>query len=329
MSAIAPSLEAFFTERLGHQLEASPHTVAGYRDALRLFVTFAATRTHKEPSALDFADIDAEVVGAFLDHLEHDRHNGVRTRNVRLSVLRSFFRYASYREPAHAELIARVLAIPEKRVRRHVVSFLTHAELEALVASPARDTWHGRRDHALLVVAAQSGLRVAELVGLRRADVVLGTGAHLRVRGKGRKERCVPLTHQSAAVLREWLKERAGADADVVFPTIRGGPLSHDAVSLLVTRHTTSARIRCPSMSAKKVTPHVLRHSCAMALLAAGVDTSVISLWLGHEHVQTTQIYLHGDLSLKEQALARTAPTATRPGRYRAPDKLLAFLESL
>jgi len=161
MSAIAPSLEAFFTERLGHQLEASPHTVAGYRDALRLFVTFAATRTHKEPSALDFADIDAEVVGAFLDHLEHDRHNGVRTRNVRLSALRSFFRYASYREPAHAELIARVLAIPEKRVRRHVVSFLTHAELEALVASPARDTWHGRRDHALLVVAAQSGLRVA------------------------------------------------------------------------------------------------------------------------------------------------------------------------
>jgi site-specific recombinase XerD len=329
MSAIAPSLESFFTERLGQQLRASPHTVAGYRDALRLFVTFAAARAHKEPSDLDFSDIDAEVVGAFLEHLEHERHNAVRTRNVRLTALRSFFRYASFREPAHADLIARVLAIPEKRTRRHVVSFLVTAELEALIGAPDRSTWHGRRDHALLVVAAQGGLRVAELIGLRRGDVQLGAGAHLRIRGKGRKERCVPLTRQSVVVLREWLKERAGDDADAVFATIRGGPLSHDAVSLLVARHVEVAVTRCPSMAAKKVIPHVLRHSCAMALLAAGIDTSVIALWLGHEHVQTTQIYLHGDLSLKERALARTATPATRPGRYRPPDKLLAFLESL
>jgi integrase/recombinase XerD len=329
MSALAPRLEAFFTERLARQLHASPHTVTAYRDTFRLLLGFASRRAGKEPCALDFCDLDAEVIGAFLEHLENDRANSVATRNARLAAVRSFFRFAAFAEPAHAELIARVLAIPEKRTSRSVVAFLNQAEMAALLAAPDRSTWHGRRDHALLVLVSQSGLRVSELASLRICDVELGTGAHLRVHGKGRKERCTPLTRHSVAVLRVWLQERQGEPADAFFPTVRGGHLSHDAVSDLVAKHSARAAITCPTLSSKRVTPHVLRHSCAMALLAAGVDTSVIALWLGHEHVQTTQIYLHGDLSIKERALARTASPGTAPGRYRPPDKLLAFLESL
>lgn len=269
------------------------------------------------------------MVAAFLDHLERVRHNSVASRNVRLAALRSFFRFASFRRPEHAELIARVLAIPEKRTRRHAVSYLTRPEMDALLEAPDRSTWHGRRDHALLSVTCQCGLRAAEVIGLLAGDVELARGPHLRIRGKGRKERCVPLTRHSVAVLREWLKEHGAWPETVLFGTIRGAHLSHDALAKLVAKHAGAAAVACPTMSAKNVTPHVLRHSCAMELLAAGVDTSVIALWLGHEHVQTTQIYLHGDLAIKEQALARTAPRGTPPGRYRPPDPLLAFLESL
>jgi integrase/recombinase XerD len=330
MTTINADIQAFFVERLGNQLHASPHTVTGYRDTFRLFLGFASARAGRLPSELEFGDIDAEVVADFLAHLEHDRGNSIRSRNVRLTALRSFFRFASYRRPEHAALVAQVLAIPQKRTTRHVVSYLTPTEIEALFAAPDRSTWHGRRDHALLVVACQGGLRVAELVGLRFDDVELAGGAHLKVRGKGRKERCVPLTSNTVAVLRQWLKElRARSTGDVVFPTVRGAPLSHDAVALLVAKHVGVAALRCRTIMAKNVTPHTLRHSCAMSLLAAGVDTSVIALWLGHEQVQTTQIYLHGDLSMKERALARTAPPGTPPGRYRPPDKLVAFLESL
>lgn len=329
MSALAPRLEAFFTERLVRQLHASPHTVSSYRDTFRLLLGFASRRAGRAPSDLDFADLDAEVIGAFLEHLERDRANCVRTRNARLAAVRSFFRFAAFAEPAHAELIARVLAIPEKRTTRTVVTFLDQTEIAALVAAPDRSTWHGRRDHALLVLACQSGLRVAELRSLRVGDVELGSGAHVRVHGKGRKERCTPLTRHTMAVLRVWLQERHGEPADPLFPTVRGGRLSHDAVSDLVTKHSARAAASCPTLSSKHVTPHTLRHSSAMALLAAGVDTSVIALWLGHEHVQTTQIYLHGDLSIKERALARTASPGTAPGRYRPSDALLAFLESL
>jgi site-specific recombinase XerD len=329
MSAVAPTLEAFFTERLGRQRNASPHTVAAYRDAFRLLLTFAQQRTGKAPSQLDFADLDAPLVACFLDHLEEERHNSVRTRNARLAALRSFYRYAAYREPAHAEVIRRVLAIPEKRTRRTVVSFLTGPEIAALVASPDRTTWQGRRDHALLVTAAQTGVRVSELTALCNHDVVLGSGAHILVHGKGRKERVTPLTRSTAAVLAVWMKERRGEPDEALFPTLRGSPLSRDAVADLVAKYSVVAERQCPSLSAKKVTPHVLRHSCAMQLLHAGVDTSVIALWLGHEHVQSTQIYLHGDLSIKERALARIAPQHTPPGRYRPPDKLLAFLKGL
>jgi len=329
VSALAPVMEGFFTERLIAQRRASPHTVASYRDTFRLLLGFVQRRTGKAPSKLGIEDLDAVVIGAFLDHLEAERHNSVRTRNNRLAAIHSLFAYAALRHPEHAALIQRVLAIPAKRTDRQLVSFLTDDEVDALLAAPDRDTWVGRRDHALLLVAVQTGLRVSELTSLTRADVELGVGAHLRCHGKGRKERITPLTTQVCAVLQVWLAERRGAPTDVVFPSRRGGRLSSDAVAFLVTKHARTATKCSPPLGTKSVTPHVLRHTCAMRLLAVGVDISVIALWLGHEGVETTQIYLHADLAIKERALARTAPTGTTPGRYRAPDSLLAFLEGL
>jgi site-specific recombinase XerD len=329
MSALAPVMEGFFTEQLIGQRQASAHTVASYRDTFRLLLGFAQRQTGKAPSKLTLEDLDAVLVGAFLDHLERERHNSVRTRNNRLAAIHSLFSYAALRHPEHAALIQRVLAIPTKRMDRKLVSFLTDDEVHALLAAPDRDNWIGRRDHVLLVVAIQTGLRVSELTSLTCSDVELGTGAHVRCHGKGRKERITPLTTEVCAVLRVWLAERHGDMHDAVFPSRRGGPLSSDAVAVLVARHAHTAASRCPSLLTKTVTPHVLRHTCAMRLLAVGVDTSVIALWLGHESVETTQIYLHADLAIKERALARTAPTGTPPGRYRPPDELLAFLESL
>ena len=329
MSTLAPIMEGFFTERLIGQRQASPHTVASYRDAFRLLLAFVQRRVGKAPSKLALEDLDAVVIGAFLDHLEAERHNSVRTRNNRLAAIHSLFAYAALRHPEHAALIQRVLAIPAKRTDHQIVSFLTDDEVDALLAAPDRDTWVGRRDHALLLVAVQTGLRVSELTSLTRADIQLGTGAHLRCHGKGRKARITPLTTQVRAVLQVWLAERQGGPDDAVVPSRRGGPLSSDAVAFLVTRHARTAAGCCPPLSTKTVTPHVLRHTCAMRLLAVGVDISVIALWLGHEGIETTQIYLHADLATKERALARTAPASTTPGRYRAPDSLLAFLEGL
>lgn len=329
MSALAPTVEAYFTERLIRQRRASPRTVAAYRDTFRLLLGFAQRTTGKAPSALDLADLDATLIGAFLAHLERDRHNGARTRNARLAAIHSLFRFAALRHPEHAELIRRVLAIPAKRHERGLVDFLRRDEIDALLAAPDRGSWFGRRDHALLVLAVQTGLRVSELVGLACADVSLGSGAHVRSHGKGRKDRATPLTTQTRDVLRGWMRERAGAAADPLFPTRRGGPISVDAVQWLLAKYAAQAAERCPSLVAKHLSPHVLRHTAAMALLEAGVDTSVIALWLGHERVETTQIYLHADLALKERALARIAPPNTRPGRYRPPDTLLAFLEGL
>lgn len=329
MSGLAPVMEGFFTERLLAQRRASPHTIASYRDALRLLLAFVQRRTGKAPSKLAIEDLDAVVIGAFLDHLEHERHNSVRTRNNRLAAIHSLFAYAALRHPEHAALIQRVLAIPAKRMDRQLISFLTDDEVDAMLAAPDRDTWVGRRDHALLLIAVQTGLRVSELTSLTCADVELGTGAHVRCHGKGRKERITPLTIQVCAAMRVWLAERSGAPGDAVFPSRRGGPLSSDAVAFLVAKHVRTAARECPPLGTKTVTPHVLRHTCAMRLLAVGVDITVIALWLGHEGVETTQIYLHADLAIKERALGRTAPMGTTPGRYRPPDSLLAFLEGL
>ena len=329
MSALAPTIQAFFTDRLAAQRDASPRTITAYRNALRLLLVFAADRTGTPPSQLDIADLDAALVGAFLTHLETERGNSVATRNARLAAIRSLFAYAALRHPEHAEVIQRVLAIPTKRDRRPDVCFLTPDEIDALLAAPFRATWHGRRDHALLLLDIQTGLRVSELTGLRIDDAHLGVGAHIRCRGKGRKNRATPLTAQTVEVLRAWLDERAGDPADPLFPSRRGGPLSIAAVEWLVAKHASAAAASCPSLRAKRVTPHVLRHTAAMQLLDSGIDSSVIALWLGHESVDTTAVYLHADLALKEQALARTAPPKTTPGRYRPPDPLLAFLEEL
>ena len=329
MTALAPTMQAFFTERLIAQRRASPNTITSYRDTFRLLLGFAHQHTGKAPSDLDLADVDATLIGEFLHHLEHDRHNSVRTRNNRLAAIHSLFDYAAFRHPDHAETIQRVLTIPAKKTDRQLVSFLTDTKTIALIQAPNRATWTGRRDHALIVTAIHTGLRVSELIALTNADIELGAGAHLRCHGKGRKERITPLTTETVAVLQVWKSERQGGHADPLFPSRRGGPLSRDAVAARITHHTQTAAAVCPTLSAKHVTPHVLRHTCAMRLLAAGVDTTVIALWLGHESVETTQIYLHADLSIKERAIARTSPTGTKPGRYLPPDKLLAFLEAL
>ncbi len=329
MSALAPTLQAFFTSRLTSQRHASANTVAAYRDGWRLLLRYAQDRTGKQPCQLDLADLDAPFVAGFLDHLEQERGNSVRTRNARLAAIRSFFRYAALCHPEHAGLIARVLAIPAKRAQRNELCYLSQPEADALLAAPDRATWTGRRDHALLDVAIDTGLRVSELTGLRNRDVELGTGAHLNCAGKGRKHRSTPLRKQTTAVLGVWMQERGGRPDDPLFPTHRGRKISRGAVRRLVAKHAIAAAATCPAIAGKNVTPHTLRHSCAMSLLAQGVDTAVIALWLGHERVETTQIYVHADMSIKERALARTAPPNTTPGRYQPPDSLLAFLTSL
>jgi site-specific recombinase XerD len=329
MSALAPTLQAFFTDRLVRERGASPRTIASYRDTWRLLVRFVAQRSGKPPSSLEIGEVDAPVVVAFLEHLEAERHNGVRTRNLRLAAIRSFFSYAALRHPEHAGTIARVLAIAPKRFDRALVTFLSEEETNALLAAPDPSTWTGRRDRALLAIALQCGLRISELVGLTCGDVHLGAGAHVACRGKGRKERVTPLTRTTTSLLSEWLAERRGVPHDPLFPTRTGTVLSRDAVEHRLARYVEKAAHRCPSLSTKRVTAHVLRHTCAMRLLEAGVDTTVIALWLGHEQVETTAMYLHAHLGIKERALERTRPPSVSPGRYRPADSLLAFLEAL
>jgi integrase/recombinase XerD len=329
MSTLAPTLQAFFTDRLTRQRQASPHTIATYRDACKLLLRFAAQHTGKAPSHLDLADLDAALIGAFLDHLEHQRGNSAPTRNARLAAIHSLFRFAALRHPQDAAVIQRVLAIPPKRYDQTLITYLTQPETDALLDAPDQTSWTGRRDHALLALAVHTGLRVSELTVLTVADVHLGTGAHVSCLGKGRKQRITPLARGVVAVLHAWQTERGGAPTDPLFPTRRGTPLSSDAVQQRLATHAATAALSCPTLASKKVTPHVLRHTAAMRLLSAGVDTTVIALWLGHEQVATTQIYIHADLALKEQALARTTPAGTTPGRYQPPDALIAFLEAL
>jgi len=326
---LAPTLEAFFTDRLIRQQRVSPNTIASYRDTFRLLLGFMQQHTGTRPARLKLTQLDAPTIGAFLEHLEHARGNSARTRNIRLAAVHSFFNYCALRHPEHAALIARVLSIPTKRSQKRIVTFLAPIELKALLDSPDQSTWAGRRDHALLLCAAQTGLRVSELLDLTCADVQLGTAPHLRAFGKGRKERVVPLTRQTLAVLRVWIRERQGQPADPLFPSRTGGPLTRDAVERRLAKHIATAQHNCPPLRAKSVSMHVLRHTAAMMLLTAGVDTSTIALWLGHEQERTTRVYLHADLALKQRALDRATPPDGRPGRYRAPDSLLAFLDDL
>jgi integrase/recombinase XerD len=329
MTALAPLLQAFFTDRLCNQRQASPHTICAYRDAFRLLLNFAQSHLGKVPSDLLLQDLDAPLIGAFLGHLESDRKNSVRTRNARLAAIHSFFRYIAPLEPAQSDLIRQVLAIPQKRFERNIVCFLDKVEVDALLAAADIDTWIGHRDRTLLLVAVETGLRVSELIGLSIDQIHFGTGAHVTCLGKGRKERCTPLSKQAIAALRRWIQEREGGPTDPLFPSRRGGALSRDAVERLVAKYTRVATRSCPSLRQKHVTPHVLRHTAAVKLLRAGVDCSVIALWLGHESIESTQVYLHADLSIKERALARTAPQKEGTARYCPGDQLMTFLNAL
>lgn len=322
-------LETFFTDRLLHQKQASSHTIASYRDTFSLLLRFTQKRLGKTPSALTLDDLDAPVISAFLDDLEHERGTSARSRNVRLAAIHSFFHYVALRAPSHSGLIQRVLAIPSTRYDRTPIAFLTGAEIEALLAAPDQHTWAGRRDRTLLLVAVQTGLRVSELSGLCGQDITLDTGAHVRCQGKGRKERCTPLRKDAITALRAWQREQQSRAAEPVFPSIRGGPLGRDGVAYLLAKHVATAQRHCPSLHGKRVSPHVLRHSAAMALLHSGGDSAVIALWLGHETMDTIQMYLHASLELKQQALDKTTPVNGRPGRYQPDDALLAFLKSL
>jgi site-specific recombinase XerD len=328
-ATFAPLLERFFTQRLMQQRQASPHTISSYRDTFRQFLKFSQKRLHKPPSRLSFEEIDAPLISAFLDDLENRHGVSVRSRNLRLTAIHSFFRFAAFEAPAHSAQIQRVLAIPSKRFTRTLVSFLTRPEVDALLAAPDQRTWSGRRDHAFLLVAVQTGLRLSEMTGLRRDDLIQGIGAHVRVIGKGRKERCTPLAKSTLAVLRAWLQEPQRGDGQVFFPSARGDRLSVHGVQYMINKHRITAAAMCPSLNTQRVTVHRLRHTMAMDLLEAGTDRAVIALWLGHESVETTQIYLDASLAMKEKALARTSPQNAVPGRFRPGDQLLDFLNNL
>lgn len=328
-ASFAPLVERYFTQRLITQKHASPHTIASYRDTFRLFLQFVHKQIGKAPSSLSFYDVDVDLIETFLTDSEKRREISARSRNLRLSALRSFFRFVLYYEPEHAGRIQQILAIPAKRYDRTLVGFLARSEVEALLAATDPKTWNGRRDHALLLVVFQTGMRLSEITGLRRCDVELETGAHLRCLGKGRKERCTPVVAKTVKELKAWMKEPMPGDSEFLFPTVHGRRMSADAVQNLLKKYTAIARQTCISLRKKRVSPHIARHTAAMELLQAGVDLSVIALWLGHESIETTQKYLDANIALKEAALAKTVPINTRSHRFRPDDRLLQFLNGL
>lgn len=327
--SLLPLMQRFFVQRLIKQREASPHTVDCYRSSFKLFLRFASNRLGLPPERMDFTQIDAPLITAFLDDLETSRNVSVRTRNLRLTAIHSFFRYTAFELPSHGAQIQRVLAIPTKRFTRKPVSFLSREEVDALLAAPDRESWLGRRDHAFILTAVQTGLRVSEMTGLRTKDVVLGIGAHVQVLGKGRKLRSTPLAKPTCTVLKAWLQEPQRGTQDVLFPNFRGEQLTIHGVQHLLKKHRTTAAKKCPSLEGKRVTVHVLRHTAAMDLLQAGIDRSVIAMWLGHESFETTRVYVDATLAMKEKALAKITPHKGKAGRYKAKDSLLAFLDSL
>jgi site-specific recombinase XerD len=329
VTTLSALVQKFFTDRLYAQMEASPHTIASYRDTFRLLLKFAGEKTRKSPMALCVDDLNAEMIGVFLDDIENARKNSARSRNTRLAAIRSFFRFVALHEPAYMFHCQKILSMPSKRYIKRNVEFLNAQEMQALLNAPDCSTWIGRRDHAILTIALQTGLRASELVSIQCCDIALETGAYVRCEGKGRKHRATPLRRETVAAMKNWLKERRGSDHDPLFPTMRGDKMSRDALEHLVKRHIKTASKFCPSLIGKRVSPHVLRHSTAMDLLHHGIDQAVIALWLGHESIETTQAYIHADMTLKEKALARMSSPSINPGRYKPDDKLLGFLENL
>ena len=330
MSTLAPLLEKFFLKRLIQQRQVSPNTIAAYRDSWRLLLHFVTDRLSKSANTLDITEFDAELIGVFLNYLELERGNSIRTRNARLAAIHAFFRFIALETPEYSGLICRVLAIPQKRYEKRIVGFLDRDQEDALLAAPDLSSMIGRRDYALMLLMLETGMRVSETIALNRAHVVIDvTGAHVRCLGKGRKERSTPIGSTVVEVLKSWLTERDDNETAPLFISRRGTRMSRDAVERLETKHTNTATLTCPSMSKKRITPHVLRHTTAVSLLQAGVDRSIIALWLGHEQLETTQIYLAADMKTKERALARVLPHAERLMRYQPENEVLAFLEAL
>ncbi len=328
-SKIAVLLEVFFTDHLMTQRQTSKHTIASYRDTFRLLLMFAHKELRKPPALLTIDDLNVSFIKKFLSHLESNRAVSARTRNQRLAAIRSCFRFAALYLPEKSHLIQQVLALPSKRYKRTLVSFLTKEEVHALLAAPDTKSWSGKRDYTLILLAIQTGLRVSELTGIRRADLHLGSGPYVRCSGKGRKERCTPLTKQSVAALTTWLRHIPASEDEHVFVGIRGTPLTADGVQYILSKHVAQARKQCSSLGHKRISPHVLRHTAAMRLLLAGIDRTVIALWLGHESVDTTLMYLEANLKMKEKAVKKTSLPDSNTRRFKARDKLLAFLEGL
>lgn len=329
MTTLATALQTYFAVFARTQRDLSEHTIAAYRDTWRMLITFLADTTATKAERLGFDHVDTNNVTAFLDYLEHERGNSVATRNARLSAIRAVLSHAMPTHLDHAATISHVLAIPPKRHPKPMLEFLTADESDALIAAPDRTRWTGRRDHALLVLAIQTGLRISELRALTCVDVRLGTGAHVTCLGKGRRQRATPLTSTTTAVMTSYLTERRTRPGDALFSGPHGQQLSRDALEHRLQIHTTAAAATCTSLADKHVTMHTLRHTAAMNLLAAGVDISVIALWLGHQRTQSTDAYLHADMNIKQAAIDRTRPANTKPGTYRPEPDLLAWLAAL
>ncbi|MHB8431697.1 MAG: tyrosine-type recombinase/integrase [Acidimicrobiales bacterium] len=330
MTVLAPTLQSWFTDYLIGQRGASANTIAAYRDCMRLLLRYAHERHGTQPAQLDLAQLDDQTIAGFLDMLEQQRNASASTRNARLAAIHSLFSYASFRHPEHAELIARVLAIPIKTATRTGVVYLDDAEVDAVLAAPDRQQWSGQRDHAWLLLMITTGIRVGELVSLCRLDVSTGRPAHIVVMGKGRKQRIIPLDGTVAGILDDWTRANpAPPEAPLFTARGRDSPMSSDAVAQRTALHAKSAAAQAASLTDKTVTPHTFRHTCAMRMLASGLDITTIALWLGHASPAATRHYLHADLGLKQRALERTTPPRTSKGHYVPTDKVLAFLEGL
>jgi site-specific recombinase XerD len=332
MSDLPPILQGFFTVKLMRHKNASPHTIASYRDTWKLLLSYAQQVTGTAPSRMRIAQLDHVLITGFLQYLETVRGNSASTRNSRLAAIHSMFRYAELHAPDDADTIRRVLAIEGTSAVTTDIGWLTPQEVTAVLAACDRGTWTGRRDHAIITILVATGLRVSELTGLTRADALIqAAGSHVHCTGKGRKERCTPLDPAAAAVTREWLEHTAGQPADPLFPA-RGPiphPLTRDAIQARLGKYQKTAVLTCPSLAGKKITPHVLRHTRAMRMRAAGHDISLIALWLGHEEISSAQKYLHADMQTKERILDRTTPEDAPHGRYQPTDAMLDFLDKL
>lgn len=332
MSTLTATLQAFFTTYLSGQRAASPHTISAYRDTWRMLLTYLHDTTGTRPADIEFTDLGVEAITGFLQYLETQRHNTVRTRNARLAAIHSVFSYAAYRHPEHTDVIARVLAIQTKNTHSTIVTYLTDSEVDALLHGPDQATPTGRRDHAILLTLITTGLRVGELIALTHQDLHLTKPAHLRVHGKGRKDRITPLNPATATTLRRWIAENPAHHQRSPVFTAQGSTtsISTDAIAARIRVHATTAAATCPTLLGKNVTPHTLRHTTAMRMLDAGIDITTIALWLGHESTESTESYLHADLGMKQRALDRLTPPSTpTTRRYRPDDQLLTFLEAL